>query len=491
MESAMPRPANLLMIVGESHNRSLLGAYGHPVVQTPALDSLAERGTLFRNSYCASPICVPARASIATGLYPHQHGYWENSLALDGRTPTWMKRAREAGADVAGIGKFHFRNGEDDNGFTEEIAAMHIAEGVGELIGLLRGSGEEPVRGGLWDLYTRRTGVGEETAYHAYDRQITQHAIDWIRKRSSGAAKPWALCVHYVSAHAPYTVSQELLDLYPLDKVPMPVQFGAADRPRHPAIAHLRTILGQPEAADEKILHLLAACYFATITHLDREIAKVLAALEDAGLQEATRVVYTADHGYSHGNHFVLGLFNLYEHSVGVPLLMAGPDIPAGAASQQIVSHVDLYPTLLEGLGVAPQKERAMPGVSLWPAIQGREERRVGFAEYHALGSKSGSFMLREGTDKLVYHVGMAPQLFDLATDPDETRDLIAEGRGRDRAAELEKELRKIVSPEAADRQAKADQRSRAEELGGKEGILRRRAGFVYSPPPGADWRKI
>lgn len=488
----MPRPANQLIIVGESHNRALVGAYGHPVVKTPHLDALAARGVLFRNSYCTSPICVPARASIATGLYPHQNRYWENSLALDGRTPTWMKRARESGSTVAGIGKFHFRNGEDDNGFSEEIAPMHIAEGVGELIGLLRGSGEEPVRGGLWDLYTRRTGVGEPTSYQQYDRVITGHAIDWIRARAGRESdRPWVLAVHYVSAHAPYTVPQELFDLYPLDKMPLPVQFRLEDQPDHPAVQHLRRTLGQPDAIDETLLRTLTACYFATITHLDREIGAVLAALEEAGLTGNTHVTYTADHGYSHGNHFILGLFNLYEHSVGVPLIVAGPEVPAGGVVDQIASHVDLYPTLLEGLGVAATaNEKQLPGVSLFPAMQGRESARLGFAEYHALGSRSGAFMLRDGTDKLIYHVGMQPQLFDLANDPEELHDLIAEGRGHDRAAVLERTLRTIVDPEAADAAAKADQRARVAELGGKDAILARRGGFVYSPPPGVDWRK-
>lgn len=489
----MPHPANLLIFVGESHNRALVGAYGHPVIKTPNLDALAARGALFRNSYCTSPICVPARASLATGLYPHQSRYWENSLALDGRTPTWMKRARAAGSTVTGIGKFHFRNGEDDNGFSEEIAAMHIAEGVGELIGLLRGSGEEPIRGGMWDLYTRRTGVGELTSYQQYDRMITNHAIDWIKSRSGRRHdRPWALAVHYVSAHAPYTVSQELFDLYPLDKMPLPVQFRLDERPDHPAVQHLRRILGQAETIDETLLRTLAACYFATITYLDRQIGEVLATLEAAGLADDTRVIYTADHGYSHGNHFIMGLFNLYEHSVGVPLMMAGPGIPEGRIVDQIVSHVDLYPTLLEGLGVPlTTGERQIPGISLWPALDGRGSVRLGFAEYHALGSKSGAFMLRQANDKLIYHVGMPPQLFDLAADPEERHDLIAEGRGHDRATALERSLRTIVDPEAADAAAKADQRARVAELGGKEAILARRAGFVYSPPPGMDWRKI
>lgn len=488
----MPRPANLLMIVGESHNRALVGAYGHPNVKTPALDGLAARGTLFRNSYCASPICVPARASLATGQYPHQHRYWENSIALDGRTPTWMKRARDHGSQVAGVGKFHFRNGEDDNGFSEEIEPMHIAEGVGELIGLLRGFDAEPVRSGLWNLYTARTGVGPATPYQIYDDRITQRSIEWIKKQSASSGKPWALCVHYVSAHAPYTVPQELLDLYPLADMPMPLQFRAAERPMHPAIQHLRRILSHPDIADEEVLRLLTACYFATITHLDREIAKVLAALDDAGLTDDTRIVYTADHGYSHGNHFILGLFNLYEHSVGVPLIMAGPDIPAQHSVGQIVSHVDLFPTLLEGLGVPPnQNDTKLPGISLWPALGGHESARAGFAEYHAIGSRTGSFMFRCNNEKLIYHVGMPPQLFDLAADPDELHDLIAENKGHDRAAALERQMRYIVSPEAADQAAKADQRARADEMGGKDGILARRAGFVYSPPPGADWRKI
>jgi len=490
----VPRPANLLMFVGESHNRALVGAYGNEAMHTPVLDGLASRGALFRNSYCTSPICVPSRASLATGLYPHQSRYWENSLALDGCTATWMKRARQAGVEVAGIGKFHFRNSEDDNGFSEEIAGMHIAEGVGELIGLLRGSDEEPVRGGLWDLYTRRTGVGEETAYQAYDRKITGHTIDWLKARAArrGGDRPWALCVHYVSAHAPYTVPQELFDLYPLDRVPMAVQFRPGDRPEHPAVRHLRHILGQPDAIEEDLLRRLAACYCATITHLDRQIGGVLAALAEAGFADSTRVIYTADHGYSHGNHFILGLFNLYEHSVGVPLIMAGPDIPAGRRVGQIASHVDLFPTLLEGLGVAPtDDDRGLPGISLWPALAGREAERLGFAEYHALGSRNGAFMLREGNDKLIYHVGMPAQVFDLAKDPQETRDLVAEGSGHGRAVELERRLRTIVDPEAADRQAKADQRARAAELGGAAAILERRGGFVYSPPPGEDWRKI
>jgi choline-sulfatase len=487
----MLRPSNLLMIVGESHGRDLVGAYGHQLVKTPALDALAARGTLFRNNYCASPICVPSRASIATGLYPHQHRYWDNSIALDGRTPTWMRRIRDAGSEVVGVGKFHFRNGTDDNGFSEEIAAMHLAEGLGELLGLLRAADREPVRD-LWELYSHRTGVGKETAYESYDKRITEYGIDCIKRHATQKGKPWALCVHYVSAHAPYTVTQELLDLYPLEAMPKPVQFQPDERPQHPALQHLRRILGQPEEVDEKAVRLLTACFFATITRLDREIGKLLAALDAAGVTDNTRVIYTADHGYSSGNHFLMGLFNLFEDTVGVPLIMAGPDIPANGEVKQLTSHVDLFPTILESMGVDTARETsARPGVSLWPALRGHEWDRISFAEYHALGSKAGSFMLRERDYKLIYHVGLPPQLFDLRSDPKETNDLAQYNHNRGRVAALEKLLRSIVSPEAIDAAAKADQRARIAELGGVDEVLARRSGFLYSPPPGADWRKM
>ena len=282
----------------------------------------------------------------------------------------------------------------------------------------------------------------------------------------------------------------QMFDLYPIEMMPTPVQFFPDERPMHPAIEHLRAILGHERDLDEAVMKKITACYFAVITHLDEQVGELLGALEQLDLEDSTRVCYTADHGYNCGNQYILGLFNLYQRSVSVPMIVAGPDVPAGKRVNQITSHVDLYPTFLEAVGVkTTESERALPGISLWPAINGSEVSRLGFAEYHALGSKSGAYMLREGRDKLIYHVGMPPQLFDLETDPNETHDRVVDGSGLARASELEGKLREIVDPEAADALAKTDQLHKAQEYGGKEGILKLRGGFVYSPPPGIDWR--
>jgi choline-sulfatase len=488
------RPRNLLFIVSDSHSRALIGAAGHSLVRTPHLDSLVARGVQFENAYCASPICVPSRAAIATGLFPHQSRYWENSLALDGRAMTWMRVLRDAGHDVTGIGKFHFRSEADDNGFSRQIMPMHLVDGVGELIGLLRATGEEPVRRGLWDLYTRRSGVGEETVYQGYDKSITRQSSDWLVDRSKqSGGPPWALCVHYVGAHAPYTVPRELFDLYPPEKIDIPPGFDAANRPDHPANRHLRHILGQENDLSESDLKRLIAGYYATITVLDAEIGKLLNVLKEMGLDDSTQVVYTSDHGFSNGQHFLFGLFNLYEPTAGVPLIMGGPEIARGYRARQVVSHTDIFPTILEGANLNASVGRPRLGRSLWPLLQGKEEDviRVGFAEYHALGTTSASYMLREGAHKLIYHVGMRPQLFDLEADPHELVDLAEEPAWRPRRDALERRLRDILDPEAVDRLSKADQKARVTELGGKTEILRLREGFVYSPPPKHDWKAI
>lgn len=474
-------PPNLIFFLSENHARHVAGCYGHPHVRTPNLDRLAGRGTVFENAYSASPICCPARASVATGRYPHETGYWENSLAYDGGVRAWMHALRDAGHEVTAVGKLHFRSADDDNGFTQEILPMHIVGGIGGLLGLLRGSGEEPVRAGNWEMYVTDLGAGD-TEYQDYDRKITAAAIDWLKQHAGRQGRPWVLCVNHISAHPPFKVPQRFLDLYPAQSLPLPVASLPGERPEHPAVRYLRRILGQKENADELTLKRVVAGYLALVTHLDEQVGQVLAAAEDLGLLETTRVVYSSDHGDCFGNHYILGKFNLYERAVGVPLIFAGPGVRAGARVAQLASHVDLFPTLLEAMGAKAIDRRS--GVSLWPALEGRESARAAFAEYHALGSKNASYMLREGDLKLVYHVGMPAQLFDLGRDPDERDDRAADTALADARERLEARLRRIVDPEATDARAKADQRRKAAEFGGTAAILKR-GGFPYTPPPG------
>ena len=120
------KPTNVLFILSDEHSRRVLGCYGHKMIRTPNLDALAARGVRFADAYTNSPICVPARATLATGRYPHQIRFWDNGIAYDGSVPSWHHRLREAGHEVASIGKLHFRSEADDNGFSRrDHAAAH------------------------------------------------------------------------------------------------------------------------------------------------------------------------------------------------------------------------------------------------------------------------------------------------------------------------------------------------------------------------------
>nr|MBP8295284.1 sulfatase-like hydrolase/transferase [Burkholderiales bacterium] len=455
------KPANLLFFLSDNHARSALGCYGNPVVRSPALDGLAARGTRFANAYTASPLCCPARASIATGRFPFQTGYWDNAIVYDGRVPSWMHRLRDAGADVVSVGKLHFRSTDDDNGFSHELAPMHILNAKGGVSMLLRWSDEEPVNRGQWELYLEQSGVGT-THYQEYDREISRLAKEWLMQQAGRQRdRPWALFVSYVSSHPPFTVSQELLDLYPFDAMPLPPMFRPDERPQHPSLAHLRRIMGFKAMDDAAALRRIAACYYALVTHLDRQIGAVLRAAEELGMLENTHIVYTSDHGEALGAHGLFGKANLLEHGAGVPLLLCGPGVRAGHVESVPVSHVDLYPTIIEGAGLAPTvAESDLPGHSLFHAAT---RTAPVFAEYHAAGSRRGVSMLRAGDWKLIHHLDGPPQLFNLEADPDERHDLGTDPAAAARVADLERQLQAIWDPAAVDARARADQRAKSE----------------------------
>ena len=124
--------------MNDQHSRNFLGCYGHPLVQTPNLDALANAGTRFVKGYTTSPICVAARASLATGKYVHDIGFWDNAIAYDGSVPSWGHALQRADVPVTSIGKLHYRFADDPTGFDEQIIPMHIAKGVGDLMALMR-----------------------------------------------------------------------------------------------------------------------------------------------------------------------------------------------------------------------------------------------------------------------------------------------------------------------------------------------------------------
>ena len=178
MKGSIVKPANLLFILSDEHNKRVTGCYGHPMIRTPNLDALAARGTRFTSAYTNCPICVPARASFATGRYVHETRCWDNAIAYGGEPASWGQRLREQGHYAASIGKLHYRESKPEaNGFDEEILPLHIVNGVGDLLGLIRD--ELPRRPGSLKLGPE-AGPGE-SEYTRYDRSIADETVKWLQ----------------------------------------------------------------------------------------------------------------------------------------------------------------------------------------------------------------------------------------------------------------------------------------------------------------------
>ena len=475
-------PKNLLFIMSDEHNARFMGCAGHEAVRTPNLDALAARGTIFDNAYTNCPICVPARASFATGRYVHDCGYWDNADPYDGRVPGWGHRLLDQGHTCVSVGKLHYRDTEAPTGFEEEIVPLHVVDGLGDLIGLVRE--DMPVRKGAAN-FARDAGRGEST-YTNYDRTIVGEAERWlgeVAQRRDG--KPWVLFVSFVAPHFPLIAPETFYDLYPEADIPWPAFYDAAERPTHPYHVAMARGMDYDSHFDEAKVRRAVAAYMGLVSFLDDNIGRVLAALEASGLAADTRVVYTSDHGESLGKRGFWGKSTLFEESVAVPLIMAGPGIAAGRRVATPVSLVDAAPTILESVGATPAPEDAnLPGRSLYAIAEGADADRAVFSEYHAVASPTGAFMIRRGRYKLTHYVGMAPELYDLEADPEERTDLAADPAYADTVAELTAALNAICDPEAVDRRAKSDQQATIDAHGGRDAVLSR-GDFGYSPAPG------
>lgn len=479
------RPTNLLIIMSDQHNRQLSGCYGHEIVQTPNLDAMAARGTRFDAAYTPCPVCVPARAAFATGKYVHQIGAWDNAMPFTGSMASWHSLLRDRGHQTVSIGKLHFRSDSDDNGFSDEQIGMHIIEGEGDLLGLVRDE-DMPKRGGAYKM-AKMAGPGE-SIYTTYDRDISARAQVWLREAAQNFTdKPWVLFVSFVCPHFPLTAPPEYFYHYYDQDLPLPKLYDQRDRPLHPFLEDYRKSFAYDEFFETPdMVKRAQAGYLGLCSFLDANIGNVLKALNDAGLGDDTRVVYTSDHGDNMGNRGLWGKSTMHEDSVAVPLLMSGPDIPQGRELGTPASLLDLYPFIFECVGAASDETVTPehPGTDMTRLISGEDKSRAVFSEYHGMGSKQAAYMIRKGDYKLISYPSYPPQLFDLADDPDELNDIAGDANAQPILEELTAELEKVCNPAATDASAKAAQKILLEKSGGRDAVIAR-GDLGFSVPPG------
>lgn len=477
------QPTNLLILMDDEHSSKALGCYGHPFVKTPNLDRLAASGTLFENAYTNSPICVPARAAIATGRHTHETRCWDNAIAYDGSIPSWTHRMQQNGRRVVSVGKLHYRNTDNLAGFDRQIVPMHIANGVGDTHGLVRDPPPERKQG---KKFAEEIGPGD-SVYIQYDKSIADEACNWIKTEGTAAnQQPWVLFASFIAPHFPLIAPPEYYALYNPDDMSMPKQRRDDLSQTHPWWqAFEKSFIFDRCFKSDHDRRVAIASYYGLCTFVDAQFGRILDTLADAGLESSTRVLYFSDHGESLGTRRLWGKSTMYQESAGIPMILSGPDVPRGKRCMTPVSHVDVFPTVLDAAGVMPNAEdQNLPGTSLFTiTTQPDQDERTVLSQYHAGGSISGAYMLRRGRYKYIHYVGYPPELYDLESDPEELANLAGQPAHAKTIHDFEQLLRTHLDPVAVDRMAKEDQRRMIEQYGGRDAVLAR-GGIHGTPAP-------
>jgi arylsulfatase A-like enzyme len=361
---------NVLFIISDDLNNAM-GCYGHPLVKTPNLDKLVTRGVRFDRAYCQFPLCGPSRNSMLTGLYPNTNGILQNSQIFRQTIPkhhSLPQAFRLEGYFAGRIGKlYHYNvpksvgtNGHDDPGSWElelNPAGCDRLEEEPHIFSLRPGS-----FGATLSWYASPKG----DQYHT-DGMLAADA-EWVLERCARQPdRPFFLAVGFYRPHTPYVSPKPYFDRYP--EADMPVVKGVkADRADLPAPA-LGSFKKEQENMTDELRRQCVQAYFASVTFMDAQVGRILAALDRLGLDDNTIVVFTSDHGYHLGEHGLWQKMSVFEESARVPLIIVAPNMPAkGGVSRDPVGLIDLYPTLAELCDVkAPD---TLQGQSLVPMLK-------------------------------------------------------------------------------------------------------------------------
>jgi choline-sulfatase len=378
--------------------------------------------------------------ALLSGLWPHETGIFHNGQPLPSDVPTFAHGFGAAGYHTALIGRMHIVGTDQHHGFEEKLGQDVTASTLG--------GGRFPqiqgLHAGIGPIGFARSGSGD-SAYLHYDDHITTSAVQWLADRKDDD-RPFLLVVGLALPHCPFVAPRELYDGYRhrVGLPAVPVDDDAAAHPVHQAMRRKQVDGG---VAEEDLLRSLAA-YHALVEVTDRNVGRIVAALDAGGLGNRTLLVYTSDHGESAGEHGLWHKSQLLDGAARIPMLVRWPGrVPTGGTCVQNVNLLDLGPTLLDAAGCP-----ALPEVSgrsfrcLWEGRIDPWDNRT-FSEIGGRHGPAFGRMVKRDDWKLIQYHGHPPLLFDLQADPGETRNLADEPAHATRLAALAEELARDWDP--------------------------------------------
>lgn len=421
---------NILLILTDDQAVDTLAAWGTwgndaQVVKTPHLDRLVARGTSFTRAYnmgSYSPaVCVCSRGMLISGqsLWKTERLQKDRFRGLQSAGKLWPQRMKAAGYETWMSGKWHV------DAPVEELFdhVSHVRPGMPASVD---SAYNRPPLGkpDEWSPWETALGGYWQGGKH-WSEVLADDAEDFLRE-AAGRDRPFFMYLAFNAPHDPRQAPQEFVEAYPQERVPVPANFLPINQDHEamglgPASREgLRDEVLAPFPRTEDAVRLHRREYYALVTHLDAQIGRILEALESSGMAERTVVIFTSDHGLAVGRHGLMGKQNMYEHSLRVPFVIAGPGIPGGKSDPTPIYLQDAMATALELAGADASE---IDFRSLLPLIHG--ERSEQYPRIHAMYMRDRQRAVIEGKWKLLeYPVSGKVQLFNLEEDPQEQRDL-------------------------------------------------------------------
>ncbi len=357
---------NILFIASDDLN-TRLASYGHVLVKTPNLDRLAKRSVRFENAYCQYPLCSPSRVSLLTGLRPDTTQVFDLKKVFRDNIPTVTTLPeffRKHGYFSARVGKiFHYGVPGDigTSGLDDPQSWDQVVNPRGR---------DKDVEDRLVN-YTPDRGLGSSLSYfeaEGADEEQTDGmvALEAVRLIKENRDRPFFIAAGFYRPHCPYIAPKKYFDLYPVEKIPLPVEPPEhLKNIPHPAFFTLPLYWGLDEQQRKEVIR----AYYAAITFMDAQVGRLLDALDETGLADNTIIVFWSDHGYMLTEHGQWMKQSLFEEAARVPLFISAPMAKGnGKVSKRVVELIDLYPTLANLCGLDPPAYLA--GSNLMPLLQ-------------------------------------------------------------------------------------------------------------------------
>lgn len=413
---------NILLIFTDQQRFDTIEALGNPVIKTPVLNNLVNNGISFTRAYTPCPVCVPARFAMHTGHMPHRTGVFENYTMPSG-IKSFMEILSDNGYQTFGTGKMHFtfetglstKWGFDKRKVCDEDNLLD------------KNDFYQNIKNSGYGYVTDYKGVKSEMYYIPQISQLPQKlhhsawtvdsSIDFLKERDDD--KPFFLMTSFEKPHPPFEPPVPWNKLYRGPDMPLPKAPSKSEELLTLWNKFQNRYKYRDQGIDQNLLRQLKAHYYAEISYIDYNLGRLLEYMENEKLMDNTLIVYTADHGEMLGDYNSFGKRCFLDPAARIPMIIKYPDCDRNTTCNTPVSLIDIMPTFLDFAGIRYEDDYS--GESLFSIIDGKSDRDCVFGQYEQKGY--ACYMMLTEKYKYIYSAPDNKEfLFDLVTDPDETR---------------------------------------------------------------------